>query len=856
MKLCLKYIKLFFLLILLILTVQEGFSQPMGKKKKHKHNINTHNHATVNAHKKSGPYKKSTHELAGDKFFEAFDYVKAAEEYKKAYEHDTTHKYALFQLAESYRLYFDYLNAQKYYKEAVKTALHEYPLARYWHGIMLKDNKQYMEAQHTLEQFRKEYKAHDLAAELYKEKAYNEIKGCIKAMDELKKPQRNFEFKSLPIPGNSIYSDFSPVIIENDTSITLTSTREESIGKHEGGLGGNLSDVYRFKKESGDNWTAVAHQHDGFDVMNTAFNESAGSFTEDRTKFYFTRCDDKVRVGNYLEFNCAIYVSYFKDGKWGKPIKLNEHVNSPGHWNAQPSVSPDGTVLFFVSRRPGGIGMHDIWYSTSAGNEKWGKAINMGEHVNTLFSDISPRYYAKEKLLFFSSNGHENFGGFDVFFVNEDTLQAVIHNPNILPEDVDIVKNIGMPFNSSRDDQYFVLGEKRGYISSNREGGIGNYDIYTFKLESKEGPLLAYIKHDTTRQVQSIDINVTLINEDTKKPAEDIPISLRTDSNQVIVTTKTDTAGKAKFSNVDASKDYTVNIDEKGSNVITKVDYSTDVEIKGSKDKATKTLFENIYFDSDKAEIKPEAKKVLDRLIAFYKEHPEIQIELSANTDNFGSIDYNRVLSRKRGIAAEEYLLAHGVRRTALVVNALGEGKPVSTNESEVGRQLNRRVEFYIRGGVGYTADVVVEQMDPEKRAMYYLSKQLGMTVEDMTRYIEHEKSNVTTVTKDVVGTDGIDYYIAQPKNTLYTIARLYGMSLAELRELNGINDTYQGVVVGQRVKVKPKPAPSAEFYGVKEGETLYSIAKKFGMSVDDLVNLNSIEGYILKRNMLIKVKQ
>ncbi|MBX9853004.1 MAG: LysM peptidoglycan-binding domain-containing protein [Cytophagaceae bacterium] len=848
-----------FFLIVLVATIQEGFPQQKKKKKpKGKHTLNTNNYATVNAHKNKGPYKKSTLELAGDKFFEAFEYVKAAEEYKKAYEHDTTHKYALFQLAESYRLYFDYLNAQRYYKEAVKTALHEYPLARYWYGIMLKDNKQYMEAQNTMEQFRKEYKAHDLAAELYKEKAYNEIKGCIKAMEELKKPQRNFEFKSLPIPGNSVQSDFSPVIIDNDSTIALTSTREESTGKHEGNLGGNLSDVYRFKKESGDTWTAIAHQHDGFDVMNTAFNESAGSFTEDRTKFYFTRCDDKVRVGNYLEYNCAIYVSYFKDGKWGKPIKLNENVNSPGHWNAQPSVSPDGTVLFFVSRRPGGLGMHDIWYSTCPGNDKWGKAINMGEHVNTLFSDISPRYYAKEKLLFFSSNGHENFGGFDVFFVNEDTLQSVIHNPNILPEDVDIVKNIGMPFNSERDDQYFVLGEKRGYIASNREGGIGNYDIYTFKLESKEGPLLAYIKHDTTQLAKSIDIDVKLVHADTKEPAKDVQISLR-DTSQVLLRTKTDTAGKATFTNVPNDKDLTVHVDEKGTNILKEVKITSDVEIRGSDKVATRTLFENIYFDFNKADIKPEAKKVLDRLIAFYKEHSEIQIELSANTDSYGSDDYNRKLSTNRGNAAEQYLLAHGVKRTAIVINAEGEGKPISTNESEIGRQLNRRVEFYIRCGVGYKADLTVEQMDPQKRALYYLSKQYNMSVEDMQRYIEHEKDNVTITTKKdptTASTEGIEYYIAQPKNTLYTIARLYGMSLAELRELNGINDTYQGVVVGQRVKVKPKPAPSSEFYVVKEGETLYSIAKKFEMSVDDLVKLNSIEGYILKRNMLIKVKQ
>src|SRR5690606_17882257 len=117
----------------------------------------------------------------------------------------------------------------------------------------------------------------------------------------------------------------------------------------------------------------------------------SGSFTEDGKKYYFTKCDIIVKTDNLEDVTCGIYVSQLKNGKWETPRLLNHNINAPGQWNSQPCVSPKGNILFFVSKRPGGIGMHDIWYSTCNYNDNWGPAINMGDKVNTLFMDVSPQ---------------------------------------------------------------------------------------------------------------------------------------------------------------------------------------------------------------------------------------------------------------------------------------------------------------------------------------------------------------------------------------------------------------------------------------------------------------------------------
>ena len=407
-----------------------------------------------------------------DKFYQSSEYYWAAQDYKLAASLDTSNIYLTAQLAECYRNLYDYKNAEPLYQKLLSKDRTNYPTARFWYASILKDNGEFDPAINNFESFRTENEQNpDFELELYKEKAKQEINDCKKLSSEDKKAAlKNYSFLHLPKPLNSAADDFSPVIAENDSSIVITSAKAHATAKSASSPEEH-TDAHRFIKLKDSTWQLVDHTHnDKFSSLNSHFNESSGSFTADKTRYYFTRCDDHIMIDNRREYNCAIYVSQKENGKWGAPKRLNENINAPSQWNAQPSISPDGSLLFFVSKRPGGAGMHDIWLSTSNGDDQWLPAQNV-YGVNTMYMDVSPKFVASENALFFSSTGMGGYGGFDVFMSKADEQFSKIYH-------------LKKPFNSNRDDIFFTPGKKKGYLSSNRKGGFGNDDIYSFEIEN------------------------------------------------------------------------------------------------------------------------------------------------------------------------------------------------------------------------------------------------------------------------------------------------------------------------------------------------------------------------------------
>ena len=873
--------------------------------------------------KKKGSNKANASQIKGDDHFSRYEYYLAAQEYKLVVDIDPTNYYCVFRLAESYREYFDYPSAQKYYKIIITKDLLEFPLARFWYGIMLRDNGDYEDAQKQFKLFVSEYHETTLAAEEYKDRARNAIVGLDLAREEMSKPQRDYSFECMPVPINTIYSEYSPVIIgETDSIIAFTSSRLGTTGNISNDmLGGNLSDTYRFVYDGVSAWVPYVPE-DNFVVANSIYNESPGSFTRDGKKFYFTRCDEKVTVGKYEDYNCVIYVMT-KDatGLWGAPIKLNEYINMKGQWNSQPSVSPDGKILFFTSKRPGGIGMQDIWFSTCTQNDNWGPASNLGQGVNTIFSDMSPRYYGDDRLLYFASNGHEGFGGLDIFVSKEE-------------ENFESSKNIGLPFNSHRDDFYFVLGNKLGYLSSNRQGGIGNDDIYKFTILPKPESLISEIDVDSIPSgVKSIAVVGKIVKSDGQK-APDVEVAL-TDSNNVqLKVTKTNSEGVFRFDNLPANRSYRIVLIEKNSKVTQQIAYTVDtVMIQSSTVASNRKLFENIYFDFNQAELRPEASKTLDELASYSSKNSQIQIELNANTDGLGTDTYNRDLSGRRGQSAIDYLVTKGVDRSRIVMNPLGKERPLTSNDNEIGRQLNRRVEFYILGGEGYETKNMTYVVEPQT-TIYAIAKKFNMTVEEIREInaltsddiipytplrvkrnvgdndiiaqvsmtesmsIKPEKknkkyyneltvkntamdeammrSNVDIAEKNEIIADknveikknielkkvqkvtlkeGEDLYKVRPKNTLFSISKLYHMSVTEIKDLNKF--TYDTIYVNQLIKVKIGIyEPTANEYLVKDGDTVETIAFDKGVTVEQLMALNPIDGYTIQHNMILRLRK
>lgn len=936
--------------------------------------------------KKEDPKKKynlSKEARIAEAYFKNMEYFLATEYYNKSIKENSKDFFSMYQLAECYRNYFDYVRAEKAYSNVVDKAPKEFPLSRFWFATMLKNNGKYEDSKVNFEQFLKEFEPETSEDELYKKQAKIEYNGCILVLNEFKKPIRNYEFRNLKTPVNTSSSDYAAVIFGGDSSIIITSSRKGSKGSDiDSRMGENYSDNYRFHKV-GENWLTTTNT-DNFDIVNTERNDGPGTFTKDLKKYYYTSC---------FEGECAIYSTEIKNGRWQRPVRLNPNVNYPNVDNTQPTLSPNGDTLIFVSKRPGGLGMHDIYYCVFT-NGDWGPAVNMGPNINTPFIDMSPFYYHKDNAFFYASSGREGFGGLDVFIATGEGWKNV--------------RNLGLPFNSNRDDFYFTLGEKMGYLSSNRLGGLGNDDIYSFAIETREA-IIAMIYRDSIDQYKSISVLGRLSYKPNGDPAVDVEAFLTDENGMVLFTQRTDKDGKVKFDNLPSNKKYKIKSSLEDPNLVINTDLLEDnfksfsilgnLKFKGSEEPAvnvdvelvdddelvlfsmrtnkeggirfdninsernykirvagadtrvtaeydyamdnlmllgstiaeTKTLFENIYFDLDKADLRPESRKVLDDLLVYVKKHPEVQVEMRANTDALGSEEYNFELSRKRGESAKEYLLGRGLGSDVLVVKPMGKGKPIASNENPIGRQLNRRVEFYIVGGPGYEA-VAMAYVPQSKASLDQIAQQFGMSVKEL-KDLNSKKQNaveafeplrvrrvgdldiiapITLAASQQAPNDGLlaisearrkalasgdsaalaslpplivstpapskpskpmgnssgkefalaplgpgeEYYVVEPENTLYSIARQYGMNAEALKSLNGLRDNT--LQIGQRLKVvrAPDVQVDATQYAVKEGDTMFSIAQRFNLAVDELRKLNNLESNMLFERMVLRVKK
>ena len=296
----------------------------------------------ASAQKKKKKIKKSYNAKVGEKYFENEEYYEAAQSFQKAVRENSDDSFSQYMLGESYRSYFDYPKAENAYRQVAESGSNVYPLASFWHAIMLKTNGKYKEAQAAFEQFETSFSPQTEEDKVYLETANLEKRGAMLALEEFKKPARNYEMKVLPAPINSTNSDYAPVIMMHDTAIVITSARG-------GGQGGSntdprsgemFSDNFRFFKD-GKDWMPY-EQADRFDeIVNTELNDGAGVFNDDNTKYYFTSCA-QADV-------CNLYVTEIRAEKWRPATKLNGSVNVEGFArSSQPSLKV--AIRFSLSR--------------------------------------------------------------------------------------------------------------------------------------------------------------------------------------------------------------------------------------------------------------------------------------------------------------------------------------------------------------------------------------------------------------------------------------------------------------------------------------------------------------------------
>lgn len=407
----------------------------------------------------------------GDEYFENDQYMNAVRYYKEALNESPTNLKAQYQLAQCYRLVQDYESAEYYYEAIGSNQDIRYPLAGFYHALMQKLKGRYDQALQKFIEFRKFLVANELHESeeyrYYYKQAKIETDGCQLALNQITLVHPDHQFATLQKPLNSEFNDYAAFSVGTDDILCLTSAR----GSGKGSLADNqfgeaFADLYRFQ-ESGGSWVAY-DQGDRFEkAVNTKYGNGSGSFNKERTKFYYTNCDESL--GDV----CHIYVSKLQGGRWTEPEALNFNVNEYKFNSKHPNLTPGGDTLFYVSDREGGLGQFDVYMSINAGDENWGPPIHLGDQINTPFNEVSPFYDPVEHVLFFASNGHRGFGGFDIYIARGSKFKSAE------------IYNAGIPFNSNRDDIFFFIGDKKGYLSSNRDGGVGKFDIYGFSIRSK-----------------------------------------------------------------------------------------------------------------------------------------------------------------------------------------------------------------------------------------------------------------------------------------------------------------------------------------------------------------------------------
>ncbi len=501
---------------------------------------------------------------------------------------------------------------------------------------------------------------------------------------------------------NSEYDDYNPVLHPNQDQLYFTSRREvDKKDKVYEGDNKYYENIF-VSEQAGELWRKPKVLENKIDSKN---NESVVAISADGNFIY---------LYNGEEGGGDIMVSELKKGNWKSPKGISGKILSKDQ-ETTITFSPDGTEMFFVSNQNGTIGGKDIFYSKLNVKDKWSEPVNMGAAINTIYDEEGVFWHPKEDKVYFSSQGHNSMGEFDVFVIERD-VSGMWSNP----------ENLGYPINTPNDDIFFKMDEngKQAYYSSVRDNGFGGKDLYKiiFLGEEKELKLsqednllvwnhkpvekLFYHTPDETK-VDTALYMIGLVTD--SKTAEKIELAkievIDLELSQVIATGLADTAGAYKIK-IPKKKDYGVEVTAKDYLFFVEITYLSQKQIVDSEvqanfqldkiDVGAKMVLNNIFFETSKATIKPESEGELELLANLLIENPTIRLEISGHTDNVGSYRVNQKLSESRAKSVVEYLVTKGVGSSRLEFKGYAFNQPIADNNTADGRAQNRRVEFKV----------------------------------------------------------------------------------------------------------------------------------------------------------------
>jgi outer membrane protein OmpA-like peptidoglycan-associated protein/tetratricopeptide (TPR) repeat protein len=630
-------------------------------------------------------YSQPTKVKKADKEYDKLAYVDAIKTYERVFEKGYKSADMLQRLGNAYYFKADLDNAAKWYGELFNFTQDVEPEYYFRYAQSLKAIKEYKKADEMMAKFN-EKSGNDQRAKL--------AAGQKDYLAVIKKNSGRYTIENAGI--NSQYSDYGSTYLDN--KVVFASARDTggvAKGKHswtgEGftnlysadmGSEGALSNPERFSKN-----------------MNSKYHESTPVFTKDGKTVYFTR-NNYVNGKKKRDDNKTILLKLLKatleGDKWTDIKELP--FNSDQYSVAHPALSPDDKTLYFASDMPGTTGLSDLWKVSVNGDDTYGTPENLGKGINTegreTFPNITP-----ENELYFASDGHPGLGGLDIW-VAKGEKDGSFKDPI----------NVGEPANSPKDDFALLMDTKTsiGYLTSNREGGLGSDDIYkiheTKKIEFKCEQLLAGTVVDQTTQKPIGNAQVTLMDQNFKKMND----------------TFTDAEGKFFLGSVECGSKLYLKTVATGYNVketptlIAKTSgksflpielEKTIVEVKVGDDLAKAFNIPMIYFDLDKSFIRPDAAVELSKILDVLEQYPTMELDVRSHTDCRQTMKYNEALSDRRAKSTIAWLVEKGISASRLTGRGYGESQLTNscpcepTNESscsEVEHQLNRRSEFII----------------------------------------------------------------------------------------------------------------------------------------------------------------
>ena len=531
------------------------------------------------------------------------------------------------------------------------------------------------------------------------EDANKKISECKIGKKEVANPQRVFVY-NLGTNINTSYPEYSAFISADESMMVLTARRENSTGgKLDEGDSWPFEDLYQSFKVNG-KWSPA--QNFGPLVNSVEHDATAGLSSDGTTMFIFKY---KEKDGG------DIYTSNLVGNTWSKPEHLNKNINSKWH-ESSVSLSYDSKRLYFISDRDGNMGGGDMYYSDKDVKGEWGPAMNVGPELNTKYGEEGVFIHPDGKTIYFSSKGHGTMGGYDIF-------KSTIENGKW-----GVPVNLGYPINGPDDDVFFVISGSgnHGYFASSKQGGYGDKDIYKITFLGPEKPPVVMNEDNLLASVAAPVSEFKAEKIVTNGPKMTILKGVISDAktynlleatielidntlNDVIATFKSNSTTGKYLVSLPSGKNYGIAVKKDGYLFL-----SENFDLKASeefqeveKNIALKQIevgqsivLKNIFFDFDKATIRPESANELDRLIKLLTENPTLKIELGSHTDSKGSDDYNQKLSQSRSQSVVTYLIGKGIATDRLVAKGYGETVPVATNDTDAGRQENRRTEFKI----------------------------------------------------------------------------------------------------------------------------------------------------------------